>query len=656
MPSQYPATLDEFDADHSNQGSTLAGPDLDAARDAINRMQEEMGAGTLAQTVKATLALKQDASGAASDVELAAAISAEVTARTNAINAAITGEASTRAAADAALTTALATESSTRATADTTNATAITSEATARASAVTAEASARTAADALLAPLDSPAFTGNPTVPTQSPGNNTTRAASTAFAAAAVAVEAGVRQSADTALDGRLTTAESGKAPINDPVFTGDPRVPTPSGFDNDTSIANTQWVSQRLAGTASSAELGAEQSARIAADALAARALSPTAVKTGAYTAAANEYVPIDTTLGAVPVTLPSASADQSRIGVKHVIQGGTNAVTIASGGSDVFNKAGGATSFTLPLLAQAVLLQYKASTGIWYVQADDVPLSQLDLRYAGRGMLYGDGSDGDVTVTGTVTLTRDMQYGNLIVNGTLNTGCFRVHVRGALTGAGTITWTGSAGPGTGGVPTTAGGFYHPATASTGGDGGTGAGAATDPGFARQTGGTGGAGGTGSGGVGGAPTTNGILVNHSGVSRADIAKIHPLQLHTGRGMGDGTTAGAYVGGSGGCGGGGDGTKAASGGQGGGIVAVWCYNAAAFTGTISANGAAGGSPPAGNRGGGGGGGGGLAALFSAALPTGAYTIQANGGAGGTGSGTGTSGANGSAGTTIAAVV
>lgn len=59
-----------------------------------------------------------------------------------------------------------------------------------------------------LAPLASPAFTGNPTVPTQAPGNNSTRASSTAFTTAAVAAEALVRQAADDALDGRLDTVE----------------------------------------------------------------------------------------------------------------------------------------------------------------------------------------------------------------------------------------------------------------------------------------------------------------------------------------------------------------------------------------------------------------------------------------------------------------
>ena len=63
-----------------------------------------------------------------------------------------------------------------------------------------------------------------------------------------------------------------------------------------------------------------------------------------------------------------------------------GTNAVTVACAGSHVFNKTGGATSGTLTLLAQGMLLQYRASGAIWYVTADDLALSQLDGRYTTR------------------------------------------------------------------------------------------------------------------------------------------------------------------------------------------------------------------------------------------------------------------------------
>ncbi len=66
---------------------------------------------------------------------------------------------------------------------------------------------------ALLAPLASPALTGTPTVPTASPGTNTTQAASTAFVAAAVAA---LVNSSPSALD---TLAELATALGNDAAF-----------------------------------------------------------------------------------------------------------------------------------------------------------------------------------------------------------------------------------------------------------------------------------------------------------------------------------------------------------------------------------------------------------------------------------------------------
>src|SRR5207253_1542915 len=38
---------------------------------------------------------------------------------------------------------------------------------------------------------------------------------------------------------------------------------------------------------------------------------------------------------------------------------------------------------SLTLSLLFQAISLQYKSSTGIWYVVGDDLPLGDLDARF---------------------------------------------------------------------------------------------------------------------------------------------------------------------------------------------------------------------------------------------------------------------------------
>ena len=64
----------------------------------------------------------------------------------------------------------------------------------------------------------------------------------------------------------------------------------------------------------------------------------------------------------------------------------------------------------------------------------------------------LFGDGNDGDVTISSNTTLTSDIYYNNLTVNAstTLSTGGFRVFVRGTLTLNGTIAHNGISGSGT--------------------------------------------------------------------------------------------------------------------------------------------------------------------------------------------------------------
>lgn len=110
---------------------------------------------------------------------------------------------------------------------------------------------------------------------------------------------------------------------------------------------------------------------------------LTPTAVKTGAYNAVAGDFVPVNTTGGSVTITLPNAPADKSLIAVKQVIRGGTNVVTVAASGADVFNFAGGSTSLTLTLAGQSTFLQYNASGAIWYIISNDLGLGTLDQRY---------------------------------------------------------------------------------------------------------------------------------------------------------------------------------------------------------------------------------------------------------------------------------
>lgn len=110
---------------------------------------------------------------------------------------------------------------------------------------------------------------------------------------------------------------------------------------------------------------------------------LIPTAVQRSSFAAAAYQFVPADVSTGPVTITLPSAPGNFTRVGVKLVKAGSGNQVTVAASGSDTFNDDG-STSVALTLLNQGVIAQYETDSGIWWVQGADLPLSQLDARYA--------------------------------------------------------------------------------------------------------------------------------------------------------------------------------------------------------------------------------------------------------------------------------
>lgn len=95
--------------------------------------------------------------------------------------------------------------------------------------------------DATIARLASPTFTGTVTVPTPTNGDNTTKAASTAFVTSAIAA------------GGFLTTAAATAtyAPLASPALTGTPTAPTAAGGTNTTQIATTAFVTAGLAGKA---------------------------------------------------------------------------------------------------------------------------------------------------------------------------------------------------------------------------------------------------------------------------------------------------------------------------------------------------------------------------------------------------------------------
>lgn len=113
----------------------------------------------------------------------------------------------------------------------------------------------------LRALINSPAFTGIPTVPTPAPGTNTTQIVNAAFVQAAITalinsspaaldtlneLSAALGNDADFATT--ITNALALKAPLASPVLTGDPKAPTPAPGDNDTSIATTAFVQAAIA------------------------------------------------------------------------------------------------------------------------------------------------------------------------------------------------------------------------------------------------------------------------------------------------------------------------------------------------------------------------------------------------------------------------
>lgn len=114
----------------------------------------------------------------------------------------------------------------------------------------------------LRAPLASPALTGNPTAPTQAPGNTSTRLANTAFVQAALAA---LVDSSPAALDTlnelaaalgddpnfatTVMNALAEKAPLNSPVLTGVPSAPTAPDGDNSFTLATTEFVQTALIG-----------------------------------------------------------------------------------------------------------------------------------------------------------------------------------------------------------------------------------------------------------------------------------------------------------------------------------------------------------------------------------------------------------------------
>tara|TARA_X000001036_G_scaffold264883_1_gene246106 strand:- start:1149 stop:2663 length:1515 start_codon:yes stop_codon:yes gene_type:complete len=108
--------------------------------------------------------------------------------------------------------------------------------------------------------LASPALTGNPTAPTQSASDNSTKIATTAYADTAVANivdsspaalntlnELAAALGDDENFSTTVTNSIATKAPLANPVLTGTPAAPTASTGTNTTQIATTAFVKQEI-------------------------------------------------------------------------------------------------------------------------------------------------------------------------------------------------------------------------------------------------------------------------------------------------------------------------------------------------------------------------------------------------------------------------
>ena len=242
-----------------------------------------------------------------------------------------------------------------------------------------------------------------------------------------------------------------------------------------------------------------------------------------------------------------------------------------------------------------------------------------------------FGDGSDGDVTVNGSTTLTRTMFYDTLTVEagGSIDVAGFEIYARTLVLVENTavIHSDGAdAVAGTGGVTVANGEIDGRQAGGNGGDNAVGS--------AGVNGSQGGA-----GGAGGAATAAGGAAGAAGVASTSQVRF--------RAPGN---AAIETGGGGG-GGGGDATPGEGGGGGasGGEISVHAPAIRVDTGgQISADGGDGAAGVTANGGGGGGGGGGKVRLNYRQL-TNNGTIRAAAGAAGAGAGTGAAGSAGSAG-------
>ena len=335
-----------------------------------------------------------------------------------------------------------------------------------------------------------------------------------------------------------------------------------------------------------------------------------------------------------------------------------GACTLNVNSLGAKTIKRPDGTDTLTGDILAnQFIQTQYDGTNMVLLNPPASTILEDADGKYPALDgsniisivSLFGDGSDGDVTISSNTTLTSDKFYNNLTINSTftLNTGGYRIFVKGTLTNNGTIANNGSNG-----------------AAVTGGAGGAGVtvGAGKDGGTGYSPGSNGGGGGGGGGGVvwiaAKIIATEGTITATGGNGGDAVA---PGGAGSGAGAAGVASSPTFISsGTSGAGGAGSG----AGGAAAGVTATktnskFLFPVYTFTDIITggtlfggASGGGGGANVSGGIAGGGGGGMGgvIVEIYTALTTSGTRTVT--GGTGGTGVNGGSSGGNGSSGTTI----
>jgi len=340
-------------------------------------------------------------------------------------------------------------------------------------------------------------------------GPTTGSAAAPGFRALVAADIPNIAESQVTSLTSDLAL----KAPIASPTFTGDPKAPTPTAGDNDTSIATTAFVTAAVAAvvlpateagashnflTAYNASTGAFSKAQpVEADVvnlvsdLALKAPLASPALTGNPTAPTASPGDNDTSIATTAFVTNAVSTGVAGLVVPSTESGAShNFLTAYDATTGAFTKAQPTESDVVNLVSDLALKAPLASPGLTgtptaptaaagtsTTQIATTAFVEGEIGPGGTGAYFawgGDGSDGAVTFDGSTTiltlvpsssiytLTRDIFCTDLTVNNgvTIKTANYAIFCTGTFTVNGTVHNDGQTG-GNGGT----------ATSSTGGN-----------------------------------------------------------------------------------------------------------------------------------------------------------------------------------------